>query len=204
MVVPSRYELAVTSVIRTSKIVIRRSFQNPTTPLSPRLSSPGDSSVWSCCPPSAGSSPLAMWACVASSVASSLALLAPSPLPVSCLPVWILGLSETADEVRALPKRSHQSLASMLCRRVMSPPILHWHVCSAENGTPHPSQSVGRRRGLRPRRHQMLSQNSSANSSVSSMKLGMAVSQAPDLHARSICSAVALSTPLFRAVGVPL
>ena len=46
------------------------------------------------------------------------------PLPVSCLPVWILGLSETADEVRDLPQRSPQLSARMLWRRVMSPPNL--------------------------------------------------------------------------------
>ena len=144
--------MAVTSVIRMSKIVIWRSFQNPTTPLSPRLLSPGVPSVWSCCPPSAGSSPLAMRACVASLVASSLALLAPSPLPVSCLPVWILGSSETADGVRALLQRSPQSSARMLWRKVISPPILHWHACSAENVALQPLQSVGRRRGVRARR----------------------------------------------------
>ena len=105
VVMPSQYDVAVTSVIRTPKIVIWRSFQNPTTPLSPRLSSPGAPSVWLCCPPPAGSSPLAMRAYVASLVAYSLAILAPSTLPVSCIPVWILGSSDTADGVRSFPQR---------------------------------------------------------------------------------------------------
>ena len=177
----------MTPMILTSKIVIRRSCHNPTTLLSPRLSSPGVLFVCSCSPPGpsyAGSSPLEMCSCIACSVASSLACLAPSPF--SWFSVYILVSSKTALGVRNLTQRSPHSSASRLWWRLTSPLILQQQACSTKKGYPHPSQFVGRQWGSRPSLQRTLSRNSCAESSLSSKKLGMMVIQAPDLHARSI------------------
>ena len=136
-------------VIRILNIVIRKSCQNPTTPLYLQLSSPGVPFVCSCSPPgppSAGSSPLAMRSCVVCSVASSLDCLAPSPF--SWIPVWILGLSETAVGVRDLAQRFPHSSSRRLWRRLTSPPILQRKPCSSEKGALHPLHFVARRLGF--------------------------------------------------------
>ena len=79
-----RYEGAVTSVIRTPNIVIRQSCQNPKTPLSPQLSSPGVTLVFSCSPlgPSSDESPpLVILLCAACSGESYLDCLNHPPPP---------------------------------------------------------------------------------------------------------------------------
>ena len=97
--------------------------------------------------------------------------------------------------MRAFAQSSPQLSVRMLRKRLMRPPTLKWQTCSAEEGALHQSQSVGRRRDARPSLQQTLYRNSCADSSMSSMKLFMMVSQALDLHAWSICCSELLFTP---------
>ena len=173
------YPGAVRSVILTSNIFIQQLCQNTTTTLSPRLLLPHVPLIFSCSPPlgtpSSRSSPLAMHFCLTCSVDSSADLM--DPTPFICLSVWIMGSLESADGVRALAQRSPHSSVRRLWRRVMRHPILQRHTCSTENGVPHPSQSMGRRRILRPILQRTLYWNSWADISVSPKKLGITVNQ---------------------------
>ena len=183
-------------MILASKIVIWRSYQNPTTPLSPRLLSPGVPFVCSFLLLVPLLLDLILWVFALASPDPSLLPWISWPLPPSAVPQCVFwGLSETAVGVRYLVQRSPHFFTSRLWQRLTSLPILQRQECSSKKSAPHLSQFVGRRRGSRPSLQQTLSQNSCAESSVSSKKLGMMVIQAPYLHARYICLVAFRFTP---------